>query len=94
MACLEAPGVVLFDWNGTLIDDIERARRASSLVRRRWAGLPELTLSEFRQAWCLPLSDHVGRLGVSHEHVSAAVQAWSTHLTALEAGSARTAGRG
>lgn len=85
MTDLDAPAVVLFDWNGTLIDDIGRACQASSLVRRRWAGLPALTLDEFRQAWCLPLSDHVGRLGVSEADTETAVRAWSTHLTGLEA---------
>ena len=79
------PAVILFDWNGTLVDDMERARQASSLVRRRWAGLPELTLGEFRQAWCLPLSDHIKKLGVAEADSEAAVRAWSAHLTRLEA---------
>ncbi len=85
MTALEVPAFVLFDWNGTLIDDIERARQASSLVRERWTALPELTLDEFRRAWCLPLSDHVGRLGVPEARTQAAVRAWSTHLTEVEA---------
>ena len=79
------PAAILFDWNGTLIDDTERARQASSLVRRRWAGLPELTLEEFREAWCLPLSEHVEQLGVADADAEAAVRAWSAHLTRLEA---------
>ena len=79
------PAAVLFDWNGTLIDDMERARRASSLVRQQWSALGELTPEEFRQAWCLPLSDHARRLGVPEDHLDAAVRAWSTHLSALDA---------
>ena len=27
------PRLVLFDWNGTLLDDMERARMASKLIR-------------------------------------------------------------
>ena len=85
MTAPDSLATVLFDWNGTVLDDMERARRASSLVRKRWAGLPELTLDEFRDAWCLPLSDHVMRLGVSADRSEAAGRAWSTHLSALDA---------
>ena len=85
MTAPEVPEFVLFDWNGTLMDDMERARKASSLVRERWAGLPELTLDEFRRTWCLPLSDHVRRLEVPEDCTDAAVRAWSTHLCELEA---------
>ena len=63
MTAPDSLATVLFDWNGTVLDDMERARTASSLIRKRWAGLGELTLDEFRDAWCLPLSDHVMRLG-------------------------------
>ena len=81
----DTPATVLFDWNGTLLDDMERARRASSLIRERWAGLGELTLEEFREAWCLPLSDHAKRLGVADDHSEAAARDWSTHLSSLDA---------
>lgn len=83
MTGLEVPAIVLFDWNGTVLDDMERARVASSLVREQWAGLGELTLEEFREAWCLPLTDYVKRLGVPDEHSDAAAQDWSTHLSSL-----------
>ena len=84
-AATDPPATVLFDWNGTLLDDMERARMASNLVRERWAGLGELTLDEFREAWCLPLSDHVRRLGVPEDHNEDATRAWSTHLSAIDA---------
>ncbi|MCY4421519.1 MAG: HAD family hydrolase [Acidimicrobiaceae bacterium] len=85
MTAAGSPSVVLFDWNGTLLDDMERARMASSLIREQWAGLPGLTLEEFREAWCLPLSDHVRRLGVPDDRREDAARAWSTHLAALDA---------
>ena len=85
MTAPDSLATVLFDWNGTVLDDMERARTASSLVRKQWVGLPELTLDEFRDAWCLPLSDHVMRLGVSADRSEAAGRAWSTHLSALDA---------
>ena len=85
MTAPDSVTTVLFDWNGTVLDDMERARRASSLVRQRWAGLGELTLDEFRETWCLPLSDHVMRLGVPAERSEAAGRAWSTHLSEVDA---------
>ena len=91
MTDVRKPTVVLFDWNGTIMDDMERARRASSLVRRKWTSLGELTSEEFRQVWCLPISAHVGRLGVAAADTDAAAQAWSSHLGEIEAPLARCA---
>lgn len=85
MTDLRTPTVVLFDWNGTIMDDMERARRASSLVRRKWTNLGELTPEDFRQVWCLPISTHVARLGVAAADTDAAAQAWSSHLGEIEA---------
>ena len=85
MTAAGSPSIVLFDWNGTLLDDMERARRASSRVRRQWAGLGELSLEEFREAWCLPLSDHVKRLGVPDDRNAEATRDWSTHLATIDA---------
>lgn len=76
---------MLFDWNGTIMDDMERARRASSLVRQRWTSLGKLTSAEFREAWCLPVSAHIERLGVPKADLDAAARAWSAHLGEIEA---------
>lgn len=81
----DSPATVLFDWNGTLLDDMERARMASSLVREQWAGLGEITLDEFREAWCLPLSEHVRLLGVPDDRNEDAARAWSTYLADIDA---------
>ena len=85
MTAAGPPTIVLFDWNGTLLDDMERARMASNRVRQQWAGLGELTLQEFREAWCLPLSDHVKRLGVPDDRNTEATRDWSTHLETIAA---------
>lgn len=85
MTAAGSPSIVLFDWNGTLLDDMERARMASSLVREQWVGLTDLALQDFREAWSLPLSDHVKRLGVPDDRSEDAARAWSTHLAALDA---------
>ena len=79
------PAAILFDWNGTLVDDFERARRASNDVRRRWGLLPDLPVDDFRRAWCLPLADHMSRLGVPDAHSDAAVAAWNTGIAQVGA---------
>lgn len=44
---------VIFDWSGTLVDDLPAVLRASNHVFRQ-AGVPELTLDQFRAEFCLP----------------------------------------
>ncbi len=44
---------VIFDWSGTLVDDLPAVWEATNHVFKQ-AGLPELTLEEFRAEFCLP----------------------------------------
>jgi phosphoglycolate phosphatase len=44
---------LIFDWSGTLVDDLPAVLRASNHVFRL-AGVPELTLDQFRAEFCLP----------------------------------------
>jgi len=44
---------IIFDWSGTLVDDLPAVWQASNHVFRR-AGVPELTLERFRAEFCLP----------------------------------------
>ncbi len=44
---------VIFDWSGTLVDDLPAVWQATNHVFQR-AGVPELTLEEFRAEFCLP----------------------------------------
>lgn len=56
--------VVLFDWNGTLIDDVKRAWMATATVARR-RQLPVPDLDRFRDTWRLPLAAHLADLGIT-----------------------------
>ncbi|MCX8155736.1 MAG: NUDIX domain-containing protein [Verrucomicrobiae bacterium] len=51
---------VIFDWSGTLVDDLPAAWRATNYVFRQ-AGLPELTLEQFRAEFCLPFKKFYDR---------------------------------
>jgi phosphoglycolate phosphatase-like HAD superfamily hydrolase/ADP-ribose pyrophosphatase YjhB (NUDIX family) len=46
---------VIFDWSGTLVDDLPAVWRATNHVFRL-AGVPELTLERFRAEFCLPFT--------------------------------------
>ena len=44
---------IIFDWSGTLVDDLPAVWEATNHVFKH-AGIPELTLEEFRAEFCLP----------------------------------------
>jgi len=44
---------VIFDWSGTLVDDLPAVWEATNYIFRQ-AGLPEMTLEQFRAEFCLP----------------------------------------
>jgi phosphoglycolate phosphatase-like HAD superfamily hydrolase/ADP-ribose pyrophosphatase YjhB (NUDIX family) len=44
---------IIFDWSGTLVDDLPAVWEATNAVFRQ-AGLKELTLEQFRAEFCLP----------------------------------------
>ena len=44
---------VIFDWSGTLVDDLPAVWEATNFVFKQ-AGLSEMTLEEFRAEFCLP----------------------------------------
>jgi phosphoglycolate phosphatase-like HAD superfamily hydrolase/ADP-ribose pyrophosphatase YjhB (NUDIX family) len=46
---------IIFDWSGTLVDDLPAVLDASNYVLTQ-AGRPEMTLEEFRAEFCLPFT--------------------------------------
>ncbi|HXG47778.1 MAG TPA: NUDIX domain-containing protein [Methylomirabilota bacterium] len=44
---------IIFDWSGTLVDDLPAVWQATNHVFSQ-AGLPEMTLEQFRAEFCLP----------------------------------------
>ena len=51
---------IIFDWSGTLVDDLPAVLHASNHVFRL-AGVPELTLDQFRAEFCLPFKKFYDR---------------------------------
>ena len=46
---------ILFDWSGTLVDDLSAVWAATNHVFLQ-AGIPELSLEQFREEFCLPFA--------------------------------------
>jgi phosphoglycolate phosphatase len=51
---------IIFDWSGTLVDDLPAVWEASNHVLKQ-AGLAELTLEQFRAEFCLPFKKFYDR---------------------------------
>ena len=51
---------VIFDWSGTLVDDLPAVLKASNFVLAQ-AGRPEMTLDEFRGEFSLPFTNFYDR---------------------------------
>jgi phosphoglycolate phosphatase len=51
---------IIFDWSGTLVDDLPAVWRATNFVFRQ-AGIAEMTLEQFRAEFCLPFTDFYDR---------------------------------
>jgi phosphoglycolate phosphatase len=51
---------VIFDWSGTLVDDLPAVWKATNHVFTK-AGKPELSLEEFRAEFCLPYQSFFDR---------------------------------
>jgi phosphoglycolate phosphatase-like HAD superfamily hydrolase/ADP-ribose pyrophosphatase YjhB (NUDIX family) len=59
---------IIFDWSGTLVDDLPAVWRASNHVFKQ-AGVAEMTLDKFRDEFCLPFKDFYSRY-VAHVPLS------------------------
>ena len=51
---------IIFDWSGTLVDDLPAVWTATNHVLTQ-AGLPEMTLDQFRAEFCLPFTSFYER---------------------------------
>ena len=71
----EKPALVLFDWNGTVMNDVARAAAAANQALERFGTA--LTEAEFQLGFTLPLRDWLSGLGVPDEHTVEAAAHWN-----------------
>lgn len=70
---------LVFDWNGTILNDGERARIATNRVLAEMA-LPALNVDRFRETFRLPMDSYFQSLGVLKIDIEEAVADWSRFL--------------
>lgn len=76
--------VVLFDWNGTVVVDPDRARLALNAVLEA-RDLPQLDERAFGARFQLPLAVMLVGLGVAHGDVPNAEREWNAAMTSAPA---------
>ena len=66
---------VIFDWSGTLVDDLEAVWRSTNYTLKQ-SGVPEMSLSEFRDEFSLPFDEFYARVtpGVSLEQLEECIR--------------------
>ena len=69
------PALVLFDWNGTVMNDVARAADAANQALERF-GMA-LSEEEFQLGFTLPLLEWFSDLGVPEEYAPAAADHWN-----------------
>jgi phosphoglycolate phosphatase len=82
------PFIVACDWNGTLVDDGDRAWQATDAVLGR-LGLQAPRRADFFARWRLPLGSLFEELGVPGSELDGAVRDWNQEVGAREATLAR-----
>lgn len=78
------PFIVACDWNGTLVDDGDRAWQATDAVLGR-LGLQAPGRADFFARWRLPLGSLFEELGVPNPLLDGAIRDWNEEMGAREA---------
>ncbi len=60
--------VIVWDWNGTLLDDVEVSIEAMNRVLERY-GLARLNRERYREIFCFPVRDYYERAGFDFRKV-------------------------
>ncbi len=72
----EPPKLILWDWNGTLLDDVAYAIGVRNRVFPRF-GLPGIgSLAEYHEQFTFPVKNYYTRAGVTEENFVAVANAW------------------
>lgn len=69
---------IIWDWNGTILADMEQIWRATLKILNRYQ-LPHISLEDYRKDFCLPLPTYYTKLGfdlgsVSYQEIAHAFQ--------------------
>jgi phosphoglycolate phosphatase len=76
--------LVVFDWNGTVMDDLARARQAINIVLSAY-HLDTLTDSDVCRTFRLPMTLWMKELGLDETQVADAARMWSAEVAQIAA---------
>ena len=83
---LNVPGLILWDWNGTLLDDVRYAIGVRNRVFPRF-GLPTLdSLEAYHAQFTFPVKDYYNRAGVTDDIFVEVAHAWMDEYVRGSAG--------
>ena len=82
---MTAYDAVLFDWNGTLVDDITRALDAANVTLASLGRPPLPGIGHFRSTFRLPLVEWFRHLGVPTDRLQLAADRWNTEMASRPA---------
>jgi phosphoglycolate phosphatase len=80
LAAVARISAIVCDWNGTIVDDADRAHRATNQVLRHYA-LDPIDEAAFRSGFVLPLSIYVRSLGIADGDRDQAIGLWNHWLS-------------
>ena len=75
----ESDTLVAFDWNGTLVNDLDRALKATNSVLVEYE-LPVIARNQFHEKFTLPLTTFFSELGVPTGCEELAAEIWNRNL--------------
>lgn len=81
---LSRVSAIVFDWNGTIVDDLDRAVDATNAVLE-WSGCEALDRDGFVAAFCLPLNHFFTGLGIAEDALATVTSKWNNELAARRA---------
>jgi phosphoglycolate phosphatase len=76
--------LVIFDWNGTVVADLDRAVAATNDMLTAY-GRPLLTEHEFQERWRLPIASWLHGFGISPDDLDDAENCWNRAMAASPA---------
>ena len=92
MTSIDPVTSVLFDWNGTIVDDRARAWECAAVTFERIVGRSAPSPDAIAAAWQLPLTAFFVGLGVDVQQARTAERMWNVEMAARPVPPRRRAG--
>ncbi|MGP6174603.1 HAD family hydrolase [Corynebacterium sp. A21] len=67
---------MIFDWNGTVMSDVERAVHATNAALKG-CGINPVSTLEFQETFTLPMTEWLSELGVAEENLGTTEAKWN-----------------